>query len=250
MSNTDIHHLAAAYALDALDARERAEFEAHYPSCDVCSSDVVDFRATLARLAEAEVVAPPAGMKATVMRQISETRQLSPLPLEADDELAEHRRRRSVRSSQLAVAAAVVVLVGVAAFFVGRSGSSDGGTFAAKVERILGESDARLVTLAGPGQGDMKVAWSERADQAVVIGDGLDDPGSGMVYELWLIDASGPQPMGLLDEARGGSLRRTVVVDGTPQAWGITIEPAAGSPAPTGEILFSAAADDGEPTTN
>ena len=28
--NGDIHQLAAAYALDAVDERERAEFEAHY----------------------------------------------------------------------------------------------------------------------------------------------------------------------------------------------------------------------------
>ncbi len=239
MTSTDIHHLAAAYALDAVDARERAEFEAHYPSCDVCRADVVDFRATLARLAEGEVIAPPAEMKASVMRQISETRQLSPLLPAPVVDLAEHRRRRSLRSSQLAVAAALVLLVGVAAFFVGGASSSGIGTFAANVEQILGESDARLVTLTGPGQGQIKVAWSDSVDQAVVIGDGLADPGPGMVYELWLIDASGPQPMGLLDDAGGGSLRRTVRVDGTPQAWGVTIEPAAGSPTPTGQILYS-----------
>ena len=32
MSDIDIHHLAAAYALDALDSHERAAFEAHYPA--------------------------------------------------------------------------------------------------------------------------------------------------------------------------------------------------------------------------
>ena len=54
MSDIDIHHLAAAYALDALDARERAAFEAHYPSCEVCRADVLEFRSTLAVVAEAE----------------------------------------------------------------------------------------------------------------------------------------------------------------------------------------------------
>ena len=48
MSDIDIHHLSAAYALDALDERERMAFEAHYPSCDVCRADVIDFRDTIA----------------------------------------------------------------------------------------------------------------------------------------------------------------------------------------------------------
>jgi anti-sigma factor RsiW len=40
VSGIDIHQLAAAYALDALDDRERAEFEAHYPTCPVCRPEV------------------------------------------------------------------------------------------------------------------------------------------------------------------------------------------------------------------
>ena len=46
----DIHHLAAAYVLDALDPRERDEFETHYGACDVCRDDVVAFRRTRERL--------------------------------------------------------------------------------------------------------------------------------------------------------------------------------------------------------
>lgn len=240
MSNIDIHHLAAAYALDALDARERTAFEAHYPSCEVCRADVLDFRATLAEVAAAEPIAPPIEMKAKVMQQIAKTRQLSPLLPGAVVDLAERRRRRTFTSSMLAVAAALVLLVGAASFVIGRSnGTSDGG-FAGDVEQVLGQPDARLLTLAGSGAGQVKVAWSDATDRAVVIGEGLADPGDGRVYELWLIDESGAQPMQLLDAARDGTVRRSISVDGTPQAWGITIEPAGGSPAPTGEILYSA----------
>ena len=55
MSDIDIHHLAAASALDALDSHAAA-FEAHYPSCEVCRADVLEFRSTLAVVAEAEAV--------------------------------------------------------------------------------------------------------------------------------------------------------------------------------------------------
>ena len=40
MTEIDVHHLAAAYALDALDDRERMAFEGHYGSCEVCHTDV------------------------------------------------------------------------------------------------------------------------------------------------------------------------------------------------------------------
>jgi anti-sigma-K factor RskA len=239
MSNTDIHHLAAAYALDALDANERSTFEAHYPACEVCRADVLDFRATLAEVAAAEPVAPPADMKARVMQQVAHTRQLSPrLPGMVVD-IAQRRRRRTVAAQLLAAVAGLVLLVGTTAFLIGRSTTERDG-FAAEVEHVLGEADAQLVTLTGPGAGQVKVAWSDATDRAVVIGDGLDDPGAGKVYELWLIDASGAQPMGLLDNAPAGEVRRSISVDGTPQAWGVTIEPVGGSPSPTGSILFSA----------
>ena len=242
MSNNDIHHLAAAYALDALDARERTAFEAHYPSCEVCRADVLDFRATLADVAAAEPIAPSLDMKARVMQQVGQTRQLSPRLPEAVVDLAERRRRKSFTSSMLAVAAAVVLLVGAASFVIGRSGGGDDGGFASDVEQVLAEPDAQLLTLTGSGTGQIKVAWSASAARAVVIGDGLADPGSGNAYELWLIDASGPQPTRLLDGASAGEVRRALAVTGTPQAWGVTIEPSGGSPAPTGEILFSAEA--------
>ena len=35
MSDIEIHHLGAAYALDALDDRERAAYEAHFATCAV-----------------------------------------------------------------------------------------------------------------------------------------------------------------------------------------------------------------------
>ena len=57
----DLHHLAAAYALDALDESQRAEFEAHYPTCEICSAEVAEFRDVAATLAAAEAVEPPPG---------------------------------------------------------------------------------------------------------------------------------------------------------------------------------------------
>lgn len=234
-SELDLHHLAAAYALDALEPDERIEFEAHYHDCDVCSQDVRDFRSTLAAVGELSVSSPPAEMKARVLEQIAATRQLSP-------RIAARRLGSSTarRSSLFAAAAALLLLVGATAFFVGR-GSQDDDAFAAQLEQVLAEPDAQIVELMATSSttaGRIRVAWSANTGQAAVIGDGLPAPSDGSVYELWLIDDSGAIPTRMLDDADGGEVRRILPLTGIPIKWGVTIEPAAGSASPTGEILF------------
>ena len=234
-SDLDLHHLAAAYALDALDPDERIAFEAHYHDCHVCSHDVRDFRSTLAAIGELSVTTAPADLKARVLEHVAATRQLSPRV--ATRTLASAPTRRP---SLLAAAAALVLLVGATAFMVGRGSQSDD-AFASQLEQVLAEPDARIVDLTATSAtttGHIRVAWSATTGQAVVSGDGLSSPSDGSVYELWLIDDSGPVPTEMLDAAAGGEVRRVLTMTGTPIKWGITIEPEAGSASPTGEILF------------
>ena len=66
----------------------------------------------------------------------------------------------------------------------------------------------------------------------------MAEPGEGNAYELWLIDAEGPNPTGLFSP-QDGSIRLALELQGrAPAAWGITIEPDTGSDVPTGEILL------------
>jgi anti-sigma-K factor RskA len=122
-------------------------------------------------------------------------------------------------------------------------GGEESPAYAAELARVLEHSDARLVTLDGDGGGQVRVAWSGGAERAVLLADDLPEAPDGMAYELWLIDDSGPLPMHMLDGADGGEIRDAVVMDGDlqrqPTAWGITLEPAAGSASPTGEILYA-----------
>ena len=239
VSDIDIHHLAAAYALDALDARERAAFEAHYPSCEVCRADVLDFRSTLAVVAEAESMAPPPDLRRRVLDEIAQTRQLSPhLPVGVTD-LAERRRRRRRTIATVIAAAATAGVFAAGALVVG---GDDSPAYATELARVFEHSDAQLVTLDGDGGGQVRVAWSGGAERAVLLADDLPEAPDGMAYELWLIDESGPVPMNVLDGADGGEIRDAIVIDGDsgrqPVAWGITLEPAAGSASPTGDILY------------
>jgi anti-sigma-K factor RskA len=238
VSDIDIHLLAAAYALDALDVGERAAFEAHYPACAICRPEVAGFRETLAQVAAAVAVAPPASVRAGVMAEISTTRQLSPRDSVVDMTSYRHRRQRVLR--MVTVAAAVILLV-IGGFVVGRR-SSDGNGYADAVDAVFARGDTRSATLAGTGRGSFHIFWSPSANEVVVMGDGLTDPGPGKAYELWRIDDTGPHAVQLLDKADGGQVRRVLTVDGSPDQWAVTVEPESGVDAPTSDVIFAGAA--------
>lgn len=228
----DLHHLAAAYALNALDEIERREFEAHYPTCSMCSTEVADYRETAALLADSASVAPPTDLKARLMAEIGDTRQIAPILPERVVDLAERKRRNQPRQRVLAaVAAAVVAVVG----FVGGlqfAGSNDSDS------DVLLAADAITLPLDGDA-GQARVVWSESEDRAVLIAAGLSDPGDGNAYELWLIDGDGANPTGLFTPDAHGNVTVELALDGRdPAAWGITIEPSSGSDAPTEPILL------------
>jgi anti-sigma-K factor RskA len=239
VSGIDIHQLAAAYALDAVDERERAEFEAHYPTCPVCRPEVAGFRETLSQVAAAIAVSPPASLKANVMSEIGTTRQLSPLLPESVVDMATHGRTRQRTMRALSVAAALIVIA-AGAFVIGRN-SGDGNDYATRAARVFEKPDARTTNLDGTVTGSFKVVWSPSDNRAVVVGDGLADPGPGKAYELWLIDDAGAHAVRLLDKAEDQQVRRVVDVDGSPKQWAITVEPEKGVDKATGDIIFSGA---------
>ena len=58
---SDIHALSGAYAIDALDDIERAQFERHLAECAECRAEVESLREAGGMLAEAVSATPPAG---------------------------------------------------------------------------------------------------------------------------------------------------------------------------------------------
>jgi anti-sigma-K factor RskA len=240
VSDIDIHQLAAAYALDAVDERERADFEAHYPTCPVCRPEIVGFRESLAQVASSVSMPPPAALKANVMAEIGMTRQLSPLTSGSVVDLTDHRDRRS-RSLRIVVAAAAVILMATGAFVAGRRAGTDGG-FSGEAAGVMEQPDTRTSALNGTGTGSFRVVWSPSSKKAVVMGDSLPDPGPGKAYELWLVDNTGAHAVRLLDKADGRQVRRVVTVEGSPTQWAVTVEPEDGVDVATGDVIFSGAA--------
>ena len=230
--STDLHHLSAAYALDALDDIERQQFEKHYPTCEICTADVNDFRAVAAAMANSTASAAPASLKSSVMSEISQTRQLS--PLESRDAHPASRRPVSGRVIT-AAAAALILLAGVVAITLPRNGDP---TFTE-----VAEATDAVVTMLDPladGQaGNLQIVWSEDLDGVAVIGSRLDDPGAGKTYALWFLLEDGVAAAALFRPQNGSVSQVFAVDDLDTTGWGITIEPAGGSAQPTTPVIFS-----------
>lgn len=253
----DLHSLAAAYVLDALDDDERRRFEDHLAGCSACSVDVADLREAAALLgADAPLVSPPPDMKAVVMAQIASTPQLpatdavtagSAEPVEpaapSPSSIAERRRRTGPpRWVTLAAAAAVVVVAGVGAVVVlggGDDPAPDPTELA--IEQVRDAPDAVSVELRGDGPGAVTVTYSAADDRGVIVADGLDAPDADHVYQLWAISGDTPTPSVVFTPENGASAEVIEMTFDPPDAWAVTVEPAGGSPSPTGDIVFQGA---------
>ena len=166
------------------------------------------------------------------MAEIATTRQMAPQPgVVSVDELAGRRNRRF--ASVLAVAAAVILLVGASVFMV----SSRGGS---AIDDVVAAPDAQVVQLEGE-TGSVRIVWSQSREQLAFFGNDLPDPGEGKTYELWgILGDAGVQSVGQFDPVDGTVRQVADIGDVEPTAWGITIEPAGGSPTPTTDIIFLA----------
>jgi anti-sigma-K factor RskA len=229
----DVHALAAAYSLDALDPEERRRFEAHYPDCETCATEVLEFRETAVHLGAISPAPLPADLKARVMADVGRTRQLPPKVVPLSDRT---RRMRPL----LAVAAVLLIVLAAGGLFALRSNGGDGGSGgSSELAQVLGAPDAVTVKLKGPQPGTLRVVYSKDQAQAVLVGSDLSDPGADKTYQLWAIDGTTPASAGLFSPSDGSVDQVVEAPSSSPDAWGVTVEPEGGSPAPTGEILYS-----------
>ena len=84
------HTIAGAYAMDALDERDRARFERHLARCQECGQEIIGLREATARLAAAAARRPAAAVKERLLAETACTRQLPPVTTTADGHPARH----------------------------------------------------------------------------------------------------------------------------------------------------------------
>ena len=215
----DVRDLLAAHALDAVDDVERARVERLLRTDPDAAAESVSFAETASRLAVAAAAPPPAALRARVLDEVSRTRQAAPAAAAGDPE--RESRSASRRTVRLLAAACGVLLAGCLGLGA----------------LLLDDDDAQPSLVASGEFAGGTAALLEVDGDYVVVGEGVPDPPSGRVYQLWAVAGSAdPVPAGFLEEADAGFVGE---LDGwEPGAvLGISEEPAGGSQQPTTEVL-------------
>ncbi len=226
---------AAGYVLGSLDPEERRAFESHLAGCAECSAEVASLW-------------PVVGALATAVPQVTPRPELrerilgAAAPAGADAHI--HDRKPPAALAWLPLAAAIVIAIGAAVYVV-------------RLQRQMGELQARFeqaqattAVLAAPDlaridlQGQpvapdarARALWS-RSRGLVFTAANLPPAPAGKAYQVWVVTAQAPISAGLLtaDPSGGGTQYYMTPVDiAPPLAVAVTLEPAGGVPAPTGE---------------
>jgi len=257
----DLHTLAGAYALDALEpGAELTRFTRHLNRCQSCASEVHGFREVATAMAFAANAEAPAEMRDRVLTAAARTRQLPP-------EIRTHARPRKARQARTRVpwlpwlsGAVATAAIAVAVFFgfaqahtqqqlnQAKAQNQTLTQLQARVEaeltqakehdqalaQILGAPHVQLLSHSTTKGGVAVVVLDAATRKLVVATSGLPALPAGKVYQLWLIGPVKIVSAGLLPTAQSG-VTSPVVATGLVKGdkLGLTVEPAPGSKQPT-----------------
>jgi anti-sigma-K factor RskA len=263
--SADVHGLSGAYAVDALDEREREAFESHLAQCAECQAEVASLREAAVQLSHLTAATPPPALRDRVLAQARTIRPLPPLPGQAgtggpmDAERPDAGPfdggagagqptaaappdasgtiapvvplpRRRVLGWFAAAAAAVVLAVGALAW----SPWDQGPPRLSAAQQVLHAKDAQRVAKTVDGA-RATIVRSPSLGKAVLVTDGMPPAPAGHDYQLWLaLPGRGMVSAGLMPHSDKPT--ETVLLQGdAAQATGagITVEPAGGSVRPT-----------------
>jgi anti-sigma-K factor RskA len=210
MERTGIHELSAAYALDALDAAERREFEGHLTHCAECQDAVAAFQETAASLAyDADMPAPPPALRERILDGARRERP-NVVPL---------RTRWAFPAAASIAAVAACAAIGL-------------GIWAAALNNRLGERPEAINVIGASGSLIVKPSG-----EGTLVVRKVDPAPPGKTYEIWVIQGGTPSPAGMF--AGGDRVAVTLtrkVPDGAIVA--VTLERAGGVAKPTTAPLF------------
>lgn len=268
----DVHALAGAYALDAVERHERAAFEQHLVTCDDCRREVAELREATVALSDDLAVEPPPALRETLMAQVAVTPQDQPAPQDQrtpqdqptpqdgptppgeraaqdipapatgpPDEVGAHRARRRQRRPRgpgrwlLAGAAAAAIAIGAVVVTQWPTDTSDPAIVA--VQEVLDAPDAVETSESADGA-TFTVVTAPSLERAVLLTDDLPAVPDGEDYQLWFVHEDGTAVSAGLMPREGDEM----ALEGAPAgavAVGVTVEPAGGSEQPTSDPIVA-----------
>jgi anti-sigma-K factor RskA len=228
--------LIPAYALGCLEAEEAGAVAGHLADCAQCRADLQTYQEVVGEIAfSVPQFEPPPRVKAGLMARLQAGAQ-TPQP---DWQRPSWRQRFASALANLSPAWAVASLALLAIL-----GVSNLLLWGEVRELRASQPPLRVVTLQGVGNAPQAigmVVMSVDGASGTLVVDRLPDLGEAQQYQLWLIRDS--------QRTSGGVF--SVTSDGYGWLWihstqplasysgfGITIEPAGGSPGPTGERVL------------
>jgi anti-sigma-K factor RskA len=251
----ELQDLYPAYALDGVNDDDRARIERHLPQCANCTGVVASYRPVADALAfAAPSVDPPADLKSRVlaatMPQLPRTQLvpswLTPLSIGVSN---------LFRAPTIS-AVALLLVIGVALWNASLQNQvAQQAELSRQMSIEIALQRDMLNTMAYADGQPMRLQGTEVASRAVgrlyapaddttlaLIVNDLPPLPLGKVYQFWLIDLSGNRTSGgtftVDDRGRGWLLVHAPKPLSNYQGVGITMEPAGGSPQPTGEKMM------------
>lgn len=254
MRHEEIEELLGVYALDATGADERAQIEAHLAECPQCRSEVAAHQEMAALLGGAGTEAPP-GLWEKIAGSIAEgtaPRSERPAPelpanvvgLGGRRARPLARRRQAAWSAVVAVAAAIVALLGLEVAQLHSEVRSLNGQLA-----VNGLRGAEVAANAGPHQ-TVSLALADRRPAATVIitpsggsyweWSSLHNLPSSETYQLWGLVRGKPVSLGLVGNKPDRTIDYFVLQPDATELM-VTAEPEGGTPGPTTAVLAQGA---------
>jgi anti-sigma-K factor RskA len=218
----EILGLLSGYALGCLSPEEAAQVEEHLPRCGECRQQLAAWREVTGALAfGVEQRTPPDGLESRIMARIEERRPPRGMPAIL----------HFPRPILAAVASVLIAVLGAGniAFWVRESRPHSSVTSSLITVFLTGTSDAR------DAYGTIVIDRDD--NHGIMAVRGLQPLDSSRKYQLWLVRNGERRSGGVfsVDPDGYGSLQVTVPPDFRGfTSFGISIEPAEGSPAPTG----------------
>ena len=248
--------LAGAYALNALGAEEKAEFEKYLAESDAARVEAAELGATALALGlAAEPVQPSEGLKASIMARLAGTPQLPPVSLPeaaaaeaappapapaapaaasapvavpgdatsdataVPSRAADRARRRWFQSpTGMLVAAAAAVALFVGGTFVGQALNAN--QFeqqqASSLAEINAAPDAQRASTTTSDGHPATLVWSGELGLSALLIDDLPALPADKDYQLWYMNDAGAFSAGTFDSTGTGTVWR--VLEGTMKA--------------------------------